>query len=69
MQPATFKRSNYYSQTEVIKTYKISVKGYQQMIADHSFYVVSVPINQGDYTMMTIYVAKQDVESLNLVIR
>ena len=61
-----FNRSEYYSQTEVTKLYKISVKAYKQAILVNNFTQVNVAVDMGDYSLITIYIRKKDIDGLGL---
>lgn len=64
-----FKRADYYSQTDVVKLFKISVKAFKQAILANNITQVNIDINMGDYSMVTVYVAKEDIDKLNLELR
>ena len=61
-----FLRHQYYSQTELTKLFKISVKGVKQLIVDHQLVVTSKPVDLGEYTVESVYINKEDIDKLNL---
>ena len=64
-----FPRNKYYSQTDVLKKYKINAKDYQDILQQKKIDIVSKDINLGEFNVKTIYVLKKDVEVLNLQLR
>lgn len=66
MMKPVFNRADYYSQIEAVKLYKISVKAYKQAILANNFHQVNVTVNMGDYTLVTIYISKVDIDGLGL---
>lgn len=61
-----FPREKYYSQTEIIKTYQISVKRFKELVQKHNIPVLSKNVNLGTYSVNTVYVLREDVEKLKL---
>lgn len=61
-----FDRHNYYTQTEVVKTFDINVKGLKQLILDHQIEVVTKDVDLGTYSVKAIYINKEDLVRLNL---
>lgn len=61
-----FNRSQYYSQTEATKVYKLSIKQFKQLIADHQIQQVNKDIQFEGYTVTTVYVLKAEIDKLNL---
>lgn len=61
-----FPRSEYYSQTEAIKKFKISVQTFKQLLVDNNIQVVSRRVNLGEFEVDTLYVRKTDIDQLNL---
>jgi len=68
-QLSLFQRDLYYSQTDVIRKYKISVKKYKELIKEKGFNIHSVHIDYITYSMDTIYILKSDIDSLGLELR
>jgi hypothetical protein len=61
-----FDRSKYYSQTEALKIFKISMARYKRCLLENNIPVVSHPVDLGGYLVDTKYVLKEDIEKLNL---
>ncbi|RZK45966.1 MAG: hypothetical protein EOO97_00075 [Pedobacter sp.] len=61
-----FNRGDYYSQTEVLKTYKVSSKRYQELLEEHGVEPIRRPVQMEGYEVNTLYVLKEDLEKLNL---
>lgn len=61
-----FNRGAYYSQTEVLKQFKISRKAYNKLIVDLQLPVVSKSINLGEFSVKTVYIEKEIIDKLNL---
>ena len=64
-----FPRDKYYSQTELTKVYKISVKGLKQLILDHQLPAVTKDVNLGEYAVKALYYLKEDINKLQLIKR
>lgn len=64
-----FDRDKYYSQTDVVKKFKISVKKYKELLKEKGFKVHTTHIDYVTYTIDTIYVLKSDIDSLGLELR
>lgn len=64
-----FPREQYYSQTEIVKRYKVSVKKCKELIQAHNIPVLSKKIDLGGYFVDTIYVPKEAIDKLNLTKR
>ena len=69
MEKSPLVRSNYYSFTEVIKKYKISIVKYHALLKEKNIPFESVHIDFGTYQMNTIYVLKTTIDSLQLPLR
>ncbi len=63
-------RNYYYSQTEVVKLFKVSINRFKQLIIENNISVVSHELMMGTllkpYTVTTIYILKDDVTKMNL---
>lgn len=62
-------RSKYYSQTEVIKKFKISREKYHQLIIDNNIAFETVLIDYKTYQINTIYILKETIDKMNLQLR
>lgn len=61
-----FSRSEYLSQSEVLKTFKITAKAYQELLVQQDVRTVRREADMGGYRVRTLYVKKGDVERLQL---
>lgn len=61
-----FPRNLYFSQTEVIKLFKITPKAYKALLEAQKIPVVSTTIDYNTYTLKTLYALKSNVMKLNL---
>jgi hypothetical protein len=66
MEIASFPHSQYYSQTEVVRKYRVSVKAFKQLLVDRNIQVVSREADLGDLKVKTVYVRKEDINKLKL---
>jgi hypothetical protein len=64
-----FPRSEYYSQTEVLKLYKVNADTYKRILTEKNIPTVNKQIDLGGYMATTIYVLKSDVHALGLTPR
>ena len=62
-----FERNKYYSQTEVLKKYKISLKQFRDLLKNMN--VIKKKIDLGNYEVITCYVLKEELESLDLELK
>jgi DNA invertase Pin-like site-specific DNA recombinase len=67
--PMNFPRDTYYSQTEIIKTFKISAGALNKLITAHQIPATNLPINLGTYSVISKYYHKEDIDKLNLQLR
>lgn len=63
---STFNRSEYYSQTDVLRLFKISRVKYHALLKERNLNTLSVTIDMGDYTMVTKYVKREIIDNLGL---
>lgn len=61
-----FPRGQYYSQTELVKTFQISIKGAKQLITDGLVDVVTKDVDLGEYSVKALYYPKDVVDKLTL---
>lgn len=59
-----FQRHLYYSQTEVLKKYQISLKKYKEILP--TLTQINNVVDMGTHTLTTIYVLRTDIERLGL---
>ena len=64
-----FNRKLYYSQTDVVKRFKVSIKQFKQLLVENNIPQINKEINLGMFEVTTIYVLKSDIDKLNLEIR
>ncbi len=64
-----FPRQLYYSQTEIVKQFSITVKGLKQLIADHQIPAVTKDVDLGEYAVKALYYLKEDIDKLGLTKR
>jgi len=62
-------RSKYYSQTDVLKKYKLSAEQYKLLIDQHQITTYQPKIDLGTYQVQAIYTLKSEIDSLNLELR
>lgn len=62
-----FIRNSYYSQTEAVKKFRITVKKYKEIIKDME--QVNREIDLGGYTVTTIYIRKELIDALKIELR
>lgn len=61
-----FPRNQYYSQTELVKTFQISSKKLKEAIVANNIPVIKKDIDLGEYSVKGLYVLKTDIAKLNL---
>ena len=61
-----FVRTNYYSQTEATKIFKLSTKQFKDLITKNDIATFRRAANLGEYTVNCIYVLKSDFDTLDL---
>ena len=64
-----FNRNNYYSQTDVVKKYRISIIKYKQLIQDNNIPIESFEADLGGYKVKTVYVSKEVIDALKIALR
>lgn len=64
-----FFRVQYYSQTEIVKTFQVSVKVLKARLINHQVLVVEKDVDQGEFRAKASYVLKEDIEKLKLQCR
>ena len=61
-----FRRVNYYSQTEITKTFNISLKQLNKLITDNQITPVTKDVDLGLYSVKAKYYIKNDIDKLDL---
>lgn len=59
-----FERDKYYSQTEAVKKFKVSIKSLKQLILDHQIEVVTKDVDLGLYSVKAIYINRVKLDNI-----
>lgn len=64
-----FARNTYYSQTQIIKQFKISAKQLKELLSSKNIPVISKSVDLGEYSVDAMYITKEAIDKLNLQLR
>lgn len=62
-----FERSKYYSQTEIVSLFQISVKRLKELIADRQIKATEKDVDLGGYSVKALYYLREEIDKLNLI--